>query len=123
MISGKSGDLPMTVIELHEEAFDELQSKFTEAALIEAGEWRAPFTVGDITYKLYEYVPTAEDIARRKEFEATPLGQIMKASLAKYQAEYILERNAFIDFVEGEQWPKGLKTELRIRMPKDYTVT
>lgn len=113
----------MIEITLHDDAFDELRSAASEAAQEIDDD---SFAIGDAIYRRYKYIPTAEDIARRKEFEATPLGQITKKMFersAQSVAKHILERNEFVEFVNSDaknnwQWPETVfPTTLKIRLP------
>lgn len=110
----------MTEIVLHEDAFEEVRQQFADAGLL-CDQVDNQFAVGDITFKLWEYVPTAEDIARHEAFRATPFGKIMHEMMrrqAQKTAEELLRIDADYAFISGEQWPVG--TTLKIKLPNDY---
>lgn len=113
----------MTTIVLHDDAFDELNSAFIDSGLLEAPDWIDEFTIGEITYKRWRYEPTAEDIARRDAFMASPLGKLC-ADMFSRNNKYLesIAKDIVSDhrFTNGEQWPGG--TELKIRLPSDFTV-
>jgi hypothetical protein len=115
-------------IVLHEEAFDELREAFIEAgALLDDAEMRSAksFSVQDITYKLWEYVPTAEQLARWAAFAETPYGKAMKEiflrsneAVSRMMADWE-ESNIFMD---GTQWDGKIGSALRINLPTDFPV-
>lgn len=117
----------MDSIVLHEEAFEELRSAFIESGALPDDEEMhnaTMFAVSDLTFKLYEYIPTAEEIARRDAFMATPFGRIMSEMftrsnkyIADLNKDFVLDRS----FISGQDWPVG--SNLRIRLPKDYKVS
>lgn len=125
----------MDNIVLHDDAFDELRASALDSGRLEPFAKSGTsdeidenrFIIGGVIFQRYQYVLTPEDIARRKEFEATPLGQMMKASFeryAKYQVEHLLERNVLLDYLNGDaknnwQWPDSiLPRTLKIRLPE-----
>lgn len=121
----------MIEITLQDDAFDELRNAAGETGqLVEYSQYgeldRDSFSVGGAIYRRYIYIPTAEDIERRKEFEATPLGQTVKQlynRLAAHQIEELLRPNPLLEILSDEksnwQWPDTVfPTTLRIRLPK-----
>jgi hypothetical protein len=116
----------LTEIVLHEEAFEELRNAFVEAGLLiwDIDMIHDEFNVGDITFRLWEYIPTPDEIARNETFAKSPLGQICAAMFKRANDSFIEslnDRNAFIAFMKGEQWP--VRNNAKIRLPNDYAVT
>jgi hypothetical protein len=117
-------------IVLRDDAFEELRSAAGEAGMLVSFSDNGMidddrFSVGSATFRRYKYVPTAEDIARRKEFEASPLGQITRDlwdRCAVEQINQLRERNATLEMLRSNQannyqWPETVfPRTLRVRL-------
>ncbi len=119
----------MIEIVLHEEAFEELLSAFIEKGICtsDTDTYAADqFTVNDVTFKRWKYVPTPEEIERNRQFAESPLGKacigMFKRANDKFVKE-LTEQKSAAEFFAAEQWAsREIGTTLKIRLPNDYTL-
>jgi hypothetical protein len=120
------------VIVLHDDAFEELRSAATMAnqliSFSNNGELDDDsFSIGGVIYRRYKYIPTEEDIARRAEFQASPLGQLMQGMWKRCEvklARRLLETDdPLLEVFDSDnwQWPDTMfPRTLKVRSPGEY---
>lgn len=119
----------MTEIVLHEDAFEELRGAFISQGVLPDDNdtlYADQFTVNDITFKLWKYAPTPEEIERNRLFAESPMGkfciEVFKRTNEKFVKSLVDRPEDFL-FAQGKQWDgANIGTTLRIRLPNDYSV-
>ncbi len=109
---------------LYEDAFEELLNAFIEAGAkydVEHVRKVGDFSFHNMTFKLWKYEPTAEQIAAREAFYKTPFGQIMLEQAKRVYENFVKETTRIDAMYEKSHGTIG--SVLRIRLPNDYTLT